>query len=349
MIFVIALNLVIFVKVSLPKPVIYQGKTVGQLAADLIAGDQKTRDDAAIAFKELGARAVPDLMRLLRGKDSWFRRKVFAFAPKLPLPIRRLLLRFVKPIYWPDVHLTAARALGIIGPDAKEAVPLLDEALRGKDIGVSMEAATALCRIGKVSVPFLIHALKNERAPVRHWAAYALGVMGTNAAPALPALIKCFGDTDASVRDTSASAMNNLGERARKAVLQVIVQREGVARRTAIGAATAMHAPNEFIPALIAVLKDDDATNRLAAATALGMMRFWTKEVVAAMTDLLKDLDASVRLQAVKNLGEAPWKARPAIPMLNELLNDPNEAVRTAARKTLDKINSAPVPKSEAK
>ena len=349
MILIIALNFVIFVTVFLPKPVTYNGKTVAQWAADLNGGDQKTRDEAADAFKELGARAVPHLTALLRGKDSWFRKNVFAVAPKLPLSIRRLLLSFAKPIYWPDVHLTAARALGIIGQDATEVVPLLDEALRDSDRGVSMEAAVALGKIGKDSVPFLIRALKHERAPVRHMAAYALGQVGTNAAPAIPALVESIGDSDEYVRSTSAFALIGLGERGRKELLQVIVEREGVARRTAIGAAVATHSPDEFIPAILDALKDADATNRLAAASALGAMNPWKEEVVAAMTDLLKDPDASVRLEAAKNLGKAAWKARAAIPALTGLLNDPDEAVRTTARETLDKINSTPVPQAQAK
>ena len=348
MIFVIALNLAIFVKVSLPKPVTYNGKTVAQWAADLNGGDQKTRDEAASAFKELGARAVPDLMALLRGKDSWFRKKVFAVAPKLPSSIRRLLLSFAKPIYWPDVHLTAARALGIIGQDATEVVPLLDEALRGSDMGVSMEAATALGKIGKDSVPFLIRDLKHERAPVRHMAAYALGQVGTNAAPAIPALIERFDDADEYVRSSSAYALGQIGPEMIPAVLRAVEEKKGVARHTAILAA--MTRPiEEFVPPILAALKDEDATNRIAAAKALGVISWWRKEFIAAMIELLKDPDASVRLEAVKNLGRAPRKARAAIPALNELLNDPNEEVRTATRETLDKINSAPVPQSPPK
>ena len=349
MIFVIVLNLAIFVEVFLPKPVTYNGKTVAQWAANLNGGDQKTRDDAASAFKELGARAVPDLTALLRGKDSWFRKKVFAVAPKLPLPIRRLLLRFVKPIYWRDVHLTAARALGMIGPYAKEALPLLDEALRGADASVSMDAATALSNIGKDSVPLLIRDLKHERGLVRHRAAYALACAGTNSLPALPALVERLGDSEEYVRSASVFALRGLGEEGRKAVIQVIRERNGVARRVAIGAATTMHPVNEFISSILTVLKDDDATNRLVAASALGAINLWKKEVVAAMTDLLKDPDASVRLEAAKNLGKAPWKARAAIPALTGLLNDPDEAVRTTARETLDKINSTPVPQGQAK
>lgn len=350
MILAVALAVVAVVKITLPRPLIHKGKTVEQWAADLNAGDQKARDEAAGVFKELGARAVPDLITLLRGQDSWFRKKVFAVAPKLPSPVRRLIFRTMKPVYWPDVHIVAARALGIIGPDAKEAAPLLNEALRQIDVPLLNEASIALGKIGKDSVPFLINDLEHRSQLVRHAAAYGLAVAGTNSLPAIPALVERFGDSDESVRSSASFALSCMGTSAVPAVLQAIRERKGLARRTAIGAATTLHSPNEFIPALLAVLKDDnDATNRLTAATALAVMRYWKKEVVAAMIDLLKDPDASVRLRAVKNLGETPWKAHAAIPALNELLNDPNEEVRTAARETLEKINSAPVPQAQAK
>ena len=349
MISVIALNLVIFIKVSLPKPVIYKGKNVAQWAADLNGGDQKTRDEATLAFKELRARAVPDLIRLLRGKDSWFRKEVFAFAPKLPSPIRRLLLRFVKPIYWPDVHHTAAIALGIIGPDAKEAVSLLDEALRDANLGVRTEAAFALAEIGKDAIPFLIADLKHPSPDVRHSAIYALFRMETNALPALPALMERFSDDYEHIRAAAAIAAGRTGQEGRKVLLQAIADKDGIARSTAINAAKMMHGADEFVPPLLVVLKDTGVTNRRAATLALGAVNPWKKEVVAAMIGLLDDADAEVRLGAVKNLGKAPWKAHAAIPSLNELLNDPDEPVRTAARETLDKINSTPALQPQSK
>jgi HEAT repeat protein len=46
------------------------------------------------------------------------------------------------------VRVGAARALGEVGPAAKEAVPALIAALKGMDDGVRESAASALGRIG---------------------------------------------------------------------------------------------------------------------------------------------------------------------------------------------------------
>src|SRR5215813_1203778 len=76
------------------------------------------------------------------------------------------------------VRLAAARALGNIGPEAKEAVPDLIAALKDQDALVRGYAAGALGNIGpgaKEAVPDLRAALKDQDSFVRGSAAYALG------------------------------------------------------------------------------------------------------------------------------------------------------------------------------
>ena len=47
-----------------------------------------------------------------------------------------------------NVRMAAAHALGTIGPDAKSAIPALEEALGNAEVGVRRQAAIALGRIG---------------------------------------------------------------------------------------------------------------------------------------------------------------------------------------------------------
>ena len=110
------------------------------------------------------------------------------------------------------VRLSAASALGQIGPAAKEAVPALIAALKDKDIWVRRNAASALTRIGpaaKGTVPALIAALRDKQPGVRMYAAVALGNISHAAKEAVPALIVALKDKDIWVRRLAASALTN--------------------------------------------------------------------------------------------------------------------------------------------
>src|SRR5688500_15546984 len=60
----------------------------------------------------------------------------------------------------PQGKTHAALALGRIGPDAKEAIEPLIEALTGPDLTLSSQAALALGRIGPDAAPALIKTLE---------------------------------------------------------------------------------------------------------------------------------------------------------------------------------------------
>jgi len=83
---------------------------------------------------------------------------------------------------------SAARALGKIGPAAREAVPALVATLEDSDPLVRWSARDALCKIGPAAVPALIAAVKDNDRRVRRGAALALGQIGPAARDAIPAL-----------------------------------------------------------------------------------------------------------------------------------------------------------------
>ena len=75
------------------------------------------------------------------------------------------------------VRLKAARALGDIGPPAKEAVPVLSAALKDENLSVRFMAARSLGRIGsaaKEAVPALYAVLKEDSESGQIQAALAL-------------------------------------------------------------------------------------------------------------------------------------------------------------------------------
>ena len=102
------------------------------------------------------------------------------------------------------------RTLGGMGPDAKEAVPLLRETLLAndypqyKEAGASAAAAAALAKIGKESLTALSAGVKSSHADVRRLAVAALAKVGGDA---VPLLVDGLGDTHVDVRRQSAQLL----------------------------------------------------------------------------------------------------------------------------------------------
>src|SRR6266481_8651871 len=108
----------------------YQGKSVEQWSGQLYASvDEGDRKAASAALKEMGPKAVPDLVRMLRRKDPFIRRQVWSLSSRLPIALQRKVLKGVKPLRAPFAHLSAMRALAELGPDASPAIPELARAL----------------------------------------------------------------------------------------------------------------------------------------------------------------------------------------------------------------------------
>ena len=109
-----------------------------------------------------------------------------------------------------EVRISAAAALGEIGPAAKAAVPNLIETLKDQNGRVRGSAARALGEIGpdaKAAVSSLIEALNDENSGVRADAAHALGRIGPDAKDAIPHLSKTLKDGIAAVRGLTVDAL----------------------------------------------------------------------------------------------------------------------------------------------
>src|SRR5205814_6081444 len=119
-------------------------------------------------LKALGSNAVPDLIKLLRTQDSRIQQGFRALVPELPQRFRAFALQRTELPMAFAAREAAARSLGIIGPEAKAAVPALAYALQDTNHQVCFDAANALARIGKDSVPSLIEALRLSNPHRRH-------------------------------------------------------------------------------------------------------------------------------------------------------------------------------------
>src|SRR5262245_5919482 len=111
----------------------------------------------------------------------------------------------------PEVLTQAARALAQIGPAG---VPELLKALRDPELRVRYQAAGALGIIGpdaREAVPLLTAALKETNDKMRARALYALGEIGPEARPAVPALVRTLRDREPDVRTQASGALRQIG------------------------------------------------------------------------------------------------------------------------------------------
>jgi HEAT repeat protein len=98
-----------------------------------------------------------------------------------------------------EARCNAAVALGEFGPNAKEAVIPLAEALKDKDERVRLLAATALGKVGpsaSLATPALSDLVGKKESSLCRAAITALGRIGPNAKEAVPALKKALKEED---------------------------------------------------------------------------------------------------------------------------------------------------------
>jgi HEAT repeat protein len=118
----------------------------------------------------------------------------------------------------PTVQAQGAYGLSRLGPEARDAVPALIEAMKGETL-VRENAALALGQIGpeaREAVPTLIEVLNDPEWTVRRHAAIALGEIGPDAMQAVRNLEKLRKDPDRLVRRAAEEALAKIRAALRK-------------------------------------------------------------------------------------------------------------------------------------
>jgi HEAT repeat protein len=223
-----------------------------------------------------------------------------------------------------DVGMAAISLLGLygeLGPEAKEAVPMLVEKL--SDAESSQEAALALSYMGTAAepaVPILVKALKGNDEGLILRVPDVLGRLGPVAKAAVPALIEEVKNGN----DDAASALGRIGADARPAVPTL----QAAAKAGSVSAAGALwditRQKDQVLPVLLTALKDGRTADG-ELFEIISRMGPEAKEMVPDLLALLKkneSEEASVSLglsQAVIiALGEIGPSAQAAIPLLKK-------------------------------
>lgn len=206
-----------------------------------------------------------------------------------------------------------------IGPPA---IPYLRSALGNQD-SVAKDAYAAFWR----KLPRRLQKKLPEPFPpatLRAYAARGLGLLGPNATPAVPDLIRALHDPDKWVRAAAASALGEIGPAARVAVPALITglndPDKNVGLSCLIGLKGAGRDSPEVLPVYQKLLSNLDSNIRSWSVLALGKMTIGRETVIKALEDALQDESRPVRLCAVDSLGGIGSAAASAVPQLLQLL-----------------------------
>ncbi|MBE3096533.1 MAG: HEAT repeat domain-containing protein [Planctomycetes bacterium] len=268
------------------------------------------------------------------------------------------LVRQILEHSWYEVEPVneAGQALGMLGPGAEAAVPVLVDMLdyerslahcsKGLDPTLlnmcrcslgQLGAIRVLGRIGPLAepaVPRLITILDGTHVRVHSadtsaWrirAAWALGQIGPAAKDAIPSLVDLAEhDENPFLRDTAASALEAI--------------RLPATSVTASGAVRPIVRSNYVLYMLTQQLTSSGFEERHEAIRAIGALGPSARLAVANLIAVTTDDNPSLRAKAASALGQVGPDAKEAIAALSNLASkDSNSAVREAAASALSKI-----------
>jgi HEAT repeat protein len=113
----------------------------------------------------------------------------------------------------PIKRFTAIGAVREIGPEAKEAIPILIDTIRevrNRDRRLLVGCNDALLAMGKEIVPHMIELLNDDNWEMRRGAAWILGMVGPEAEDAVPALTEALKDPNPVVRHKAAESLKKI-------------------------------------------------------------------------------------------------------------------------------------------
>ena len=180
-----------------PKEPNYQGKSFRYW---IKAG---TSDEASVAFRSMGEKVIPYLVKELEWKPSPMVQSLHRRFPNFPLT-----LAYVQGST--DPRSGAAYALGEIGPPARSAISNLQALSVVSDLPsswyVNLAAKGALIKIRQEPLTPYVEKLK-DKSDITKWYQNALmiGEFGTNASPAVPLLVEAMGGTNHPVIQAHAA------------------------------------------------------------------------------------------------------------------------------------------------
>ncbi|MFA4974357.1 MAG: HEAT repeat domain-containing protein [bacterium] len=287
------------------------------------------RRAAALLLGNMGAiEAIEPLREIVKNKDENVDLRKISIEALGKLGDRKSLPAFRSLLSEKDFAVSAAKALGSLGANAKRAVPDLIQALKGDDLELKIVATWALGRIGvKAKAAFaaveeglysgdtkLIEASTLALLMIDPDKAYdSFKEIGEQATYMVPILEGCMKEKDKAIAKSCVRSLALFGPAAKTAV-----------------------------PALMEALNSKDAGLRLAAAHALGMVGPEALEAGSLLFGLItSDPDKTVRASAVWAISKIGMTYAKCVPALLTALSDQSNSIRADAEQALGQIDKA--------
>jgi HEAT repeat protein len=212
----------------------------------------------------------------------------------------------------PDVRKQAAYDLGVVGPDARDAIPALIKALGDENAIVGGVAYSALVKIGPAAIPLLVDAMDDPNAAIRNGVVRTLDCFDKEAEIAVPRLIRALKEPDRFDIKYIMFALGDIG-----------------------------HPAKEAIPVLEEMLisENQPAEIKINAADTIYDITGEVDKAVPSIMSFLTDDNNEVRVMAIQVLGSIGADAKAALQELREIVeHDTNSDVREAAKVAIQRI-----------
>jgi HEAT repeat protein len=288
--------------------------------------------DAEGAIRELGPRALPDLLQLLRSANyipevimgGMSRENQFAFLHMPGMEYREPM------VCW---------ALKRLGPEAKPAVPELIRLLNRKDADEKAAAANCLASIGpgaEAAVPALLAAWKRD-ASLEISVLHALRQIGPGASPALSRLGNV---SDPRIAEFTVMRIKDESSQPFIEKLRDFSSSNTWWQTASLVGELGTNAESA-IPLILSALRTIPATNTTDlefAIEALGQIHRQPKVCVPALIPFLNSNDFEVRRRTVVALAAFHSDARPAVNEIIQCMNRgwPASQAATNALRVID-------------
>jgi hypothetical protein len=280
-----------------PEEPAYQGKPLRYWVTKVgkIEEYHGAPEDAVAAIRAIGAKAVPFLL-------DW-----------MPRPETLHQDRASGTPGWDDVEI----AWWALGTNGQSAIPTLARIIsrptRGMDdYSVWTESAKAISYLGPDAIGPMLTAATNMQGRHEVWELlHNFQNLGTNGAPAVPALIHWANDPDYFVRDGVVSALGGIGQH-----------------------------PDLALPVILNALEHDpNGMVRRDAGEALGAFANDSDAVLPELIKMLKDPDWQARQGALSGLGKIRDKPAVVIPLIVPFLSDQNSVIERSAAYALRELD----------
>src|SRR5579885_3149774 len=264
-----------------------------------------------------------------------------------------------------DDRIRAARDIGLLGAQAKQAVPALVGALTSNNPALMKAAEEALYEIGgPEAIPVLAHILAKTNSKDKDMQLVYLRILSRFCRayvpdnrnvlrPLYPFLAKATMAEDADVRIQAIVVLTAAHEKRAVQRLIQLVQTDSnpLVCLEALGAMESFGPQaKEAVPALLNVLRMNKeglswqkgtAAKRQVAEGALRTLASIGAPAIPAISELLDDADEGIRFHGVRALGGMGEKAGKAVPAVSRTLRDINQQVREESALVLCKLGPA--------